>query len=55
MVQNITGLIVLSMHGSSPSSLGMLQKWANMSLPCVSTPPFSRLLILTINLDGRLQ
>lgn len=39
-VLSITGLTVSSTHGSLPSSLGRLQKWANMSLPCVYTSLF---------------
>jgi len=48
MVQSITGLIVSSMHGSSPSLPGMLRKWENMSLLYVSYS-LSRLFNLAMN------
>jgi len=48
MVQSITGLIVSSMHGSSPSLPGMLQKWENMSSPYVSYS-LSKLFTLAMN------
>ena len=45
MVQSITGPIVWSMHGSSPSLPGMPRKWENMSSPYV---PYSLSRLFTL-------